>query len=227
LEVLVLIKSLVLILIVGSSFVLVAAQAPDVRKEDTDKAAKTASGMRGEKLVDLPFPGGLDLQFIIKELARDIDLNVLFDPDTFRSPGRKTTIELKNVTPRSALEYIFLQERLVFEEVGPKTILVSNQYRGTSIPQIGVGVVPLTDQLAGYFGVEGGTLINYVRPDSPAAKAGLKAGDVIVEIGGVAVRGALGAIRVIDDKNESDVTLKFVRDRKGKTLNLTAQKGIK
>ncbi len=51
-----------------------------------------------EKLRDLPFPSGVDLQFIIKELAKDLDLNVLFDQESFRQPGRKTYIELKNVT---------------------------------------------------------------------------------------------------------------------------------
>ena len=218
-------KSLVCIIIVALSFVFVAAQTPDAKKEDADKAAH-ASGTRGEKLVDLPFPGGVDLQFIIKELARDIDLNVLFDPDTFRSPGRKTSIELKNVTPRAALEYILLQERLVFEEVGQKTILVSSRYSGNSIPQIGVAVTQLTEQLAEYFGVEGGILITFVRADSPASKAGLKAGDVIVEIDGAPARGVVGVIRAINEKNDGDVTLKFVRDRKAQTISLTPQKGI-
>lgn len=41
---------------------------------------------------DLPFPGGVDLQFIIKELARDLDLNVLFDSESFRAPGRCSSI---------------------------------------------------------------------------------------------------------------------------------------
>jgi C-terminal processing protease CtpA/Prc len=49
-----------------------------------------------------------------------------------------------------------------------------------SILRIGVGLTPLTEQLADYFGVVGGVLINNVRSDSPAFKAGLKAGDVIV-----------------------------------------------
>ena len=219
-----LIRSISSILIVVSSFVLVTGQAPDAPKTDKVETPSTAAGVK--KLRDIPFPAGVDLKFIIIELARELDLNVLFDVDSFRSP-RKTHIELKNVTAAAALDYIFLQEGLVYEEAGPKTILVATRFQGRSIPQIGVGVTPLTEQLAEYFGVDyRGTLINSVRNDSSASRAGLKAGDVIVEMDGVAVVGGLGLIRALNDKNETDVMLTIVRDRKRKTISLTPQKGI-
>lgn len=78
-----------------------------------------------EKLRDVPFPSGVDAQFLIKELAKDLDLNVLFDKDTFRQDF-KIKVELKNVTAAKALDYIFLQEGLFFQKVGPRTILVAN-----------------------------------------------------------------------------------------------------
>ncbi|MDQ3713903.1 MAG: hypothetical protein M3388_17025, partial [Acidobacteriota bacterium] len=79
-----------------------------------------------EKLRDVPFPSGVDLQYIIKELAKDLDLNVLFDEVSFRQ-DRKVKIELKNVTAAKALDYIFLQMNLFFQKVGPRTILVADQ----------------------------------------------------------------------------------------------------
>src|SRR5688572_790692 len=88
-----------------------------------------------EKLRDLPFPGGVDLMYIVKELARDLDLNVLFDTDS-RLPGRKVAIELKNVTAAKALDYIFLQESLFFQKVGPRTILVASNQRRTNFQQL-------------------------------------------------------------------------------------------
>jgi general secretion pathway protein D len=88
-----------------------------------------------EKLRDLPFPNGVDLQFIIKELAHDLDLNVLFDSESFRS-ARKTNIDLKNVTAARALDYIFLQEGLFFQKVGPRTILVATQAQRTKFQQL-------------------------------------------------------------------------------------------
>jgi len=89
-----------------------------------------------EKLRDLPFPSGIDLQFIIKELTRELDLNVLFDSVSFRTPGRKTYIDLKNVTAAKALDYIFLQEGLFFQKVGPRTILVANQEQRQKFQQL-------------------------------------------------------------------------------------------
>lgn len=93
---------------------------------------------RLEKLRDLPFPSGVDLQFIIRELAKDLDLNVLFDTESFRQTGqpRKVFIELKNVTAAKALDYIFLQEGLFFQKVGPRTILVANQQRRQNFQQL-------------------------------------------------------------------------------------------
>ncbi|HEY8560411.1 MAG TPA: secretin N-terminal domain-containing protein [Pyrinomonadaceae bacterium] len=72
-----------------------------------------------------PFPGGVDLQTLIKDLARSLDLNVIFDSESFRTP-QKINIELKGVTTAKALDYIFLQQNLFFQKVGPRTILVAN-----------------------------------------------------------------------------------------------------
>lgn len=91
---------------------------------------------------------------------------------------------------------------------------------------IGAGLMPLTKQLAEYFGVnEGrGLLINDVRPDSPAAKAGLKAGDVIVEIEGKEVKGMGDLMRAMSEKKEGDLSLTIVRDRNRQTVRVTPEK---
>ncbi len=88
-----------------------------------------------EKLRDVPFPAGIDLQFIIKELSKDLDLNVLFDTES-RLENRKVKIELRNVTSAKALDYIFMQESLFFQKVGPRTILVANQTRRMNFQQL-------------------------------------------------------------------------------------------
>jgi serine protease Do len=92
--------------------------------------------------------------------------------------------------------------------------------------QIGAGLMPLTKQLADYFGVGEGTglLINDVRADSPAAKAGLRAGDVIVEVEGREVKGMGDFIRAIGEKKEGDVNLTIVRDRNRQTVRVTPEK---
>jgi membrane-associated protease RseP (regulator of RpoE activity) len=91
--------------------------------------------------------------------------------------------------------------------------------------QIGVGLTPLTKQLSDHFGVTNGALINNVREDSPAAKAGLKAGDVITEIDGKAVKGELDVVRAIGEKKEGEVTVTFVRAGQKQTVRVTPQEG--
>lgn len=91
---------------------------------------------RLEKLRDLPFPSGIELTFIIKELAKELELNVLFDAESRLGGGRKVAIDLKNVTSARALDYIFLQESLFFQKVGPRTILVASNNRRVNFQQL-------------------------------------------------------------------------------------------
>jgi serine protease Do len=98
-------------------------------------------------------------------------------------------------------------------------------WRGGANRQIGVGVTSLTKQLGDYFGIaEGkGLLINSVRENSPAAKAGLKAGDVIVEIEGKEVKTMADLIRALNEKSEGGVSVTFIRDRNRQTVNVTPE----
>lgn len=89
--------------------------------------------------------------------------------------------------------------------------------------QIGVGLTALTKQLGDHFGVESGAMVNNVREDSPAAKAGLKAGDIIVEVEGKAVKGEMDVIRAIAEKKEGDITLTFIRDKNRQTIRVTPE----
>lgn len=125
----------------------VNSSLPGAKKDDKLKLVPTSYGrqadpaaqipQRLEKMRDVLYPApGIDLQFIIKELARELDLNVLFDTESFRTPGRKTSIELKGVTAARALDYIFLQEGLFFQRVGPHTIMVASQAQRTKFQQL-------------------------------------------------------------------------------------------
>jgi serine protease Do len=90
--------------------------------------------------------------------------------------------------------------------------------------RIGVGVTTLTKQLSEHFGVNGGVMINEVRVDSPAAKAGLKAGDIIVDVEGKEVKGETDLIRAIAEKKEGDVTMTIIRDNNRQTVRVTPEK---
>jgi membrane-associated protease RseP (regulator of RpoE activity) len=91
--------------------------------------------------------------------------------------------------------------------------------------RIGVSTETLTKQLADYFGAkDGGVLVTSVTENSPAAKAGLKAGDVITAIDGEKVDSAGDVSRVINKKQEGEVSLTILRDHNPRTINLTPEK---
>ena len=88
--------------------------------------------------------------------------------------------------------------------------------------RLGVTVQEVNGELAAYFGVKSGVLVGSVVPDSPAAKAGLKAGDVITAVNGSAVttpRELSAALPPLDGKQ--DVTLTVFRDKRELKVGVT------
>jgi membrane-associated protease RseP (regulator of RpoE activity) len=90
--------------------------------------------------------------------------------------------------------------------------------------RIGVSTQPLSKQLAEYFGVSEGILITSVTENSPAAKAGLKAGDVITAVDGEKIDSPGDVSRIINKKQEGSVSLTVVRDRNTRTVTVTPEK---
>ena len=92
--------------------------------------------------------------------------------------------------------------------------------------RLGVDVQELTDQLGEYFGATTGVLVTRVHDGSAAKTAGLKAGDVITEINGQAVRTTADIQRrLLNADGKASVTI--IRDRKPMTIDvpLTDQPG--
>ena len=92
--------------------------------------------------------------------------------------------------------------------------------------QIGIGVTPLTDQLGEYFGVTGGKglLVNNVRENSPAASAGLQAGDIITSVDGKEVNEIGGLIKTLNEKKEGVVMITFLRNKVQQTVTVEPKK---
>lgn len=97
----------------------------------------------------------------------------------------------------------------------------------TNSRRIGVSTVELTKQLADYFGVPAGkgALVTSVVEDGPAAKAGVKAGDVITAVDGQEVDSPGDISRVISAKKEGDVTLTVIRNKSQQTFRVTPREG--
>ena len=90
--------------------------------------------------------------------------------------------------------------------------------------RLGVSIQPLTQDLAESFGLErpDGALVSTVAPNSAAAKAGLKSGDVITKVNGEAIQepGMLSS-RVGLSRPGEKVTLEVWRDKKLETVVAT------
>ncbi|HEY8428785.1 MAG TPA: trypsin-like peptidase domain-containing protein [Sandaracinaceae bacterium] len=89
---------------------------------------------------------------------------------------------------------------------------------------IGVSFQELTPELAAHFHADGrrGALINDVRPNSPAARAGLRAGDVVVAVDGRALESSHDLLRsILQRPIGSEVSLTVLRRGREQTLRLT------
>ena len=65
-----------------------------------------------------------------------------------------------------------------------------------------------------------------LRADSPAAKAGLKAGDVIVEIDGKKIENNLDLIKAVNEKKEGSVSITIIRDKNRQTFSVEPTKPV-
>ncbi len=87
---------------------------------------------------------------------------------------------------------------------------------------LGVECEAVDSQLAEYFGVKRGVLVRFVLDDSPAQKAGFKAGDVLTAVGGRPVatpRDVTASLRM-DRHGERTISVAITRNRKQLTLHV-------
>ncbi|UCH95694.1 MAG: PDZ domain-containing protein [Candidatus Aminicenantes bacterium] len=92
---------------------------------------------------------------------------------------------------------------------------------------LGVHLQELNNDLAEYFSVkkDGGALILKVEKDTPAEKAGLKGGDVIVKFNGKDISNPKDVTKILSDLEKGDkVDIEILRHKKKKTVNAELDK---
>ena len=90
--------------------------------------------------------------------------------------------------------------------------------------RLGVQITDITEELRAFFAApsDAGVLVGRVEKDSPAAKAGIRVGDVIIKVDGDRVLEAFDVIRAMGEHEKGDqVPVVLVRD--GKQLTLMAK----
>jgi len=91
---------------------------------------------------------------------------------------------------------------------------------------LGVELLSLTDELRAHFGAptSAGLLVARVEPRSPAARAGVRVGDLLVELDGKAVGSRGEVVRAIRRRARGDrVRLKVIRGGKPRALQATLE----
>ena len=92
-------------------------------------------------------------------------------------------------------------------------LLSGNAYTGASVDAVG-------PQLADFFGMKDGrgVLVHSVDPNSPAANAGLHAGDVITHVNGAVVANRADWMRALRDSKKHNVSVTVMREHREQTV---------
>lgn len=95
------------------------------------------------------------------------------------------------------------------------TMLVSSSYTGAKLEVMG-------PQLADFFGAQGssGLLVRSVEPNSPAADAGMRAGDVVIKLNSLDIVNGNDWSKTIHENRGRSVNVVVLRDRKVQSLTL-------
>ena len=91
--------------------------------------------------------------------------------------------------------------------------------------RMGISLQGMSPQLAEYFGVanHNGALVVFVHPDSPAAKAGIKAGDVILSVAGQTVEHPLSIHQIMRGRAEGPTEVRVMRDKQERTFTVQVE----
>jgi len=83
--------------------------------------------------------------------------------------------------------------------------------------RLGVQVLSISPELRDHFGApnDRGVLVDGVRAESPASKAGLRVGDVVIEVDGDAATSAIDMLDAMSDhKKGESIPISVIRDHK-------------
>ncbi len=159
-----------------------------------------------------------DLIRLVRETSPGEEANLLI----VRDGKEKSVSVILGKVPKDELHV------LQYSPEDKKFKTYSYSFSAFSGNRIGVKVQDLTEQLGEHFGVKDGegALITEVDEDGPAYQAGLKAGDVIVEVDGEGVDDVDELRKEISDKDEGDkVEINVIRDRQPKTFTVEVEEG--
>jgi S1-C subfamily serine protease len=106
--------------------------------------------------------------------------------------------------------------RRMREEVGSLGLALATGRRAVA----GAELTDITPGLSSYFGTDTGALVVRVAPESPAARAGLRDGDVILSVNGDEVEDVANLRWLLSRPDTRQFTLQVLRERSRVTIEL-------
>jgi S1-C subfamily serine protease len=114
------------------------------------------------------------------------------------------------------------------QDFGAFTFTPKRLTPATAPLQLGVSTIAVESQLATYFGVKAGVLVTAVEAGTPAAMAGIRAGDVITSVGGRAIEQPATLSEAVRGAQPGAVLeIKLVRDKKEMTVKATLAERVR
>lgn len=171
---------------------------------------------------------GKDVSELYLEQAEKLDREAEELRRQSESSGDRRLLEKAEDSARQAEDFRKLasehQQQKESRPGGPLSRSVVSGLRQPYRP--GLKAIQLSEQLGRYFNTPDGAglLVTEVEEGSVAARAGLKAGDCIIEVGSQKAQTLAEVTRLLSEAGErSDaVTLRIIRDRKEQTLRIEA-----
>ena len=170
---------------------------------------------------DLPSPEMLVKEIRMRKPGQTVTLKIKKD-------GKESDVKVKlgEYTEESAwrememrFPRLFAPEQK-FLEVAPRARL---QFGFETRKFIGVNVDPLNKELAEFFGAKDGKglLVSQIKEGSPAEKAGLKVGDVLIKADGKKLEREGDLSKVIQEKEKGDkIKVEFYRGKRMRTVEI-------
>jgi membrane-associated protease RseP (regulator of RpoE activity) len=161
--------------------------------------------VNGEKVYDSD-----DLSDLLEDFEVDEDIEITI----MRDNATQTITATLDEAPYRSNRFTYSRS--------PNIRFLGGRHHGSD-SYVGIQLDNLTRQLGEYFGIKRGrgALIAEVEEDSPAADAGLQAGDVIIAIDGHTVRETEDVVDDVQDAEVGDkLEFKIIRDRQEVTIEV-------
>jgi serine protease Do len=163
---------------------------------------------RAKEVYEIPVTVGRRTRYApnVRLLAPD----ALIETDSFFGGMRAMTAP----EARSAIVRVRPVPPAIAQTPQPPTPPIAYRWSDATMPLAGAEMARVSPELGEAFGVERGVLILTVGQNTPAARAGLRGGDVILKVNGQDVAAPIQVQRQLQRAEEPQVKLTVVRKRK-------------